>query len=146
MPFIVLAKYYPPWEPQDWRAWKIGRALVAITNQLGFKPHVDPAHGPEERASWIDETLHAQVRRFNFDGPGGDWHQDGDTTPGARMNCAMILWTNVAPTEFKFLDNPKIYRPRALELVLIRNLECFHRRPAGAPKARWTFRQRVQLP
>jgi hypothetical protein len=143
-PFVTIGVFIPPWE--TWRAWKIGEALVKRTAAVGLQPHHDPVHGCEPRASWSDESLHAQVRRFNYNGPGGDWHYDGDTTDGANPNCAMVLWTNTHPTEFKNKGESTIYTPKAYEIVLFNNMTTLHRRPANAPEKRWVFRQRVRLP
>ena len=141
--YVVLGEYYPV---KPWKAWRIGRDLTQMTHYIGLVPHEDPKHGPEPHASWVDKSLHAQVRRFNLNGQGGSWHQDGDTTPGSRMDCAMVLWSNVAPTLFKSTTDNKIYQPKPYEVVLVRNLSCYHRRPDNAPYERWLFRQRIALP
>jgi len=141
-PYVVLCSYFPG---KPLKAWRIGKDLTRITRREGLVPHFDPTHGPEPYASWTDVPLHAQVRRRTVqDGPGGEWHQDGDTTPGSRMDNAMVLWANTTHTEFKY--NGTVFQPEPFQVVLIRNLGCFHRRPADAPRHRWTFRQRVVVP
>src|SRR3990167_4760085 len=98
MLYRVLGEYYPAGPVADWKAWRIGRALTQMTYNLGLMPLKDPIHGPLD-VSWSNNELHAEVRRTTSYGKGGDeWHQDGDTTPGARMNYAMVLWSNVTPT------------------------------------------------
>jgi len=153
-PYVVLGIYHPPWPQEQWKAWKIGRGLCQITSGHDLVPHVDPAHGPEPGASWSNVELHAQVRRFTMaSGMGDDWHQDGDTTPGSKMDCAMVLWTSGPHVQLKFaMDKTDpilknvVYQPNPYEVVLISNLLAYHRRPPGCPRERWVFRQRVAMP
>ena len=141
-PYIVLK---PRYLPKAWRAWRIGRDLTRLTRGLGLIPLDDPAHGPQTFRAWCDEKLHAEVGWVTYKkGQGEDWHQDGDLSPGSKMDNAMVLWANRTPTEFRF--NGKIYQPKPFEVILVRNLGCHHRRPANAPKKRWMFRQRVEVP
>lgn len=60
------------------------------------------------------------------------------------MNHAEVLWANKTPTEFQYQG--KIYQPKPFEVVLVKNLSCYHRRPKDAPGRRWIFRQRVEVP
>ena len=141
-PYVVLKDRFVP---KRWRAWYIGKRLTALTRRHGLVPHDDPAHGPQTFRAWCRETLHAECGpRTKKGGQGEDWHQDGDTTPGAVMDHAMVLWTNRTPTQFKYKG--RIYQPRPFQVILVRNLACYHRRPKNAPRRRWTFRQRVQVP
>jgi len=142
-PYVVLCEYHPSREP--WRAWRIGRELTAITGKLGLRPHVDAVHGAQETSSWCSPELHAEVRRFTqAHAQGEGWHQDGDLKPGSGMDHAQVLWCNVNPTQFQW--NGKVYQPKPFEVVIARNLGCYHRRPPDAPRERWVFRQRVALP
>lgn len=146
-PFISLGIFKPSvklYPASFWKAKIIGREMMEFLRPWKLTPHRDPKHGPEECASWLDDAAHAQVRRHNWEGPGGSFHQDGDTTAGASMNCAMVLWTDNHPTEFQ--NGGEIYAPSAFEVVLFRNLGCYHRRPINCPFDRWTFRQRVVIP
>lgn len=147
-PYKVLGVYEPvPFSPEWpwWKAWRIGEDLVALTAAAGLRPHIDPAHGPLD-VSWSSVPLHAEVRRTTTFGKGGDeWHQDGDTTPGSRMNCGMVIWTHICPTLLKDRAG-KVYQPSPYEVVLFSNLEMWHRRPDDAPKHRFIFRQRVERP
>lgn len=142
-PFVVLATYEPPYK--IWKAWKVGRDITRITKEAGLKPHVDPIHGPILTASWSNVELHAEVRRFTSEKESAeDWHQDGDTTLGSNMNCAMVLWASTTPTEIQY--EGKIYRPDPFQVVIFSNKKVSHRRPANCPKDRWIFRQRVRMP
>lgn len=141
-PFLVLGTYHPPkWDPK-----RIGKDLTDLTRHYKLKPHVDPAHGAQAWAPWVDLSLHAEVKRRTTKAKAGeDWHQDGDTTPGAKMDCAIVLWSSNTPTEFK-TESGEIYAPEPRQVVIFRNLGCHHRRPLNAPRVRWTFRQRVAVP
>lgn|SRR5678815_295918 len=142
-PYLTLAKYIPP----EWDSKRVGLYLTSLTADLGLIPHKDPAHGPIhwKGGSWFSEPLHAEVRRrTSFKKEAESWHQDGDTTPGAKMDCALALWASNTPTEFRW--NGTIWRPGRWELVLVRNLLVKHRRPPLAPLVRWVFRQRVEVP
>ena len=153
IPYKVLCTY----KPSRWRASVVGRELTQITAELGLTPHVDPAHGPLPLTgrNWVSVPLHAEVRRRTFktnmaEGP----HFDGDTTPGSKPDCALVLWASNNATELKwrnylgndcFIDG-KIYQPKPYELVIFHNLHCLHWRPKGVPRVRWIFRQRVAVP
>jgi hypothetical protein len=137
-PYRILGVYYP----ERWNARKVGLDLCRLTRRLGFVPHIDPAHGPLENVAWRSESLHAEVRRRTFRTKQAEgWHQDGDLTPGARMNCQLVLWASNHPTEIRY--NGVVYQPNPYEVVVFSNTLCFHRRPPGAPRIRWVFRQRV---
>lgn len=141
-PYIVLNKCYVP---KAWKAWQIGRDLTHFTRELGLVPLNDPEHGPQTFRAWCNVDLHAEVGWVTYKkGQGEDWHQDGDLAPGSKMDNAMVLWANRTPTEFRYQD--KVYRPKPFQVILVRNLACHHRRPANAPKRRWLFRQRVEVP
>ncbi len=141
-PYLVLKERYCP---KTWRAWQIGRYLTRLTGELGLVPLDDPVHGPQTFRAWCDEALHAEAGWVTYGGgQGRDWHQDGDTKPGSRMDNAMVLWANRTPTEFR--SNGRIYQPKPFQVIIVRNLGCEHRRPADAPSRRWSFRQRVELP
>src|SRR5438552_18641216 len=95
-PMVVLERY----KPGRYHAETIGQELLSITRKHGLIPHYDPAHGPIHwRRGWWSEQDHAEVRRVTISAPSaGDWHKDGDTTAGARMDCAIVTWASVAPT------------------------------------------------
>jgi hypothetical protein len=145
-PYIVLGVYKPP----VWKAFKVGRALCAMTKNAGLQPHVDPAHGPLNGAQWHSDMLHAECRKRSFKTKQAEsWHFDGDLEPGAKTNCGIVLWSSCMPTLIKRQQGGGleiIYQPKPFEVVLFRNLFCFHRRPTGVPRDRWTFRQRVAVP
>ena len=152
IPYILLAYYHPVIFPPDkwnssagWRAWKCGEDLTEITRKAGLKPFYDPLHGPQEWWPWSSIKLHAEVHKWH---PGThkaeDFHQDGDQCPGAKMNHASVVWASNNPTQFRV--NNKIYQPNPFEVVLFRNLGCYHRRPPGTPEDRFFFHQVVQLP
>ena len=152
-PFIVLATF----KPEKWSARIIGQALTDITDSYGLVPHDDPAHGPLplKGRNWVSIALHAEVRRRTFRTQMAEgWHYDGDTTPGAKPKCCLVLWASNHPTEIRFrgsLEHPDaeaqvIWTPRPYELVLFNNLDCVHRRPLDCPRIRWVFRQRVEVP
>lgn len=140
IPYTVIGTYWPTvWSPR-----RVGNDLLRITRRLGFKPLNDPVHGPQEWAPWCSVKWHAEVKRRTPKNPkGGDWHQDGDLDPGSRMNCGIILWATNTPTQFRV--DGQIYQPNPREIVVFRNLDCYHRRPADANRVRWIFRQRVEL-
>lgn len=140
-PYIILDKYYPI----KWNAERVGQELTAITASYGLVPHIDPAHGPLLKVPWVSEKLHAEVRRRTFNTKKAeDWHYDGDTTPGSKPDCCLVLWATNHPTEISWQD--KIYVPEPYEIVIFKNMSTRHRRPVGCPKIRWVFRQRVAVP
>jgi hypothetical protein len=137
--YRVLAEYVPK---SDY-AFRIGRDLTAITAELGFTPLVDPNSRHHVKAAWFDRELHAEVRRTAQ--PNSEdvhWHQDGDNSPNAVMDCSLILWSNITPTQFQVGD--MVFQPGPFQLVIANNLEVFHRRPPDAPYYRFSFRQRVE--
>ncbi len=141
-PYVVLKERYCP---KQWRAWRIGRYLTSLTAEMGLTPLDDPIHGPQSFRAWCDRGLHAEAGWVTYSGgQGRDWHQDGDTKPGSRMDNAMVLWSNRTPTEFKYKG--RVYQPKPFQVIIARNLACHHRRPANAPGRRWLFRQRVEIP
>lgn len=139
--YELLGRY----KPTVWKCYRIGRDLCNFTRSLGFRPLKDPVHGPQLWVPWVSETLHAEVKRRTPRNPKGeDWHQDGDLDPGSRMDCGIILWSNLTPTQFRD-STGRVVQPKPYEVVYIRNLACFHRRPPDAPRNRFIFRQRVEL-
>ena len=141
LPYKVLAEY----RIKTWDAEKIGYDLCKITWEAGLAPHIDPLHGPLDGAAWYSIPLHAEVRNYTFSTKQAeDWHQDGDTTPGAKMDCALVTWATSKPTEFEYKG--QIYQAKPFEVVAVRNLVVKHRRPKDCAKYRWLFRQRVAVP
>ena len=151
-PYIVLAEYHPTILPADkwnstagWRAWKVGEDLTALTRQIGLTPLHDPLHGAQTWTPWQSIKLHAEVHKWH---PGTHiaegWHQDGDQTSGANMNHASVVWASNNPTQFMVKD--KVYQPKPFEVVLFKNLSCYHRRPPGTPEERFFFHQVVEIP
>lgn len=141
-PYIILQERYVP---RMWRAWRIGQYLTSLTREQGLIPLDDPSHGPQTFRAWCDEELHAECGWITYKGGQGEgWHQDGDLAPGSKMDHAEVLWSNRTPTEFQYQG--KVYQPKPFQVILVRNLACYHRRPANAPRRRWIFRQRVEVP
>lgn len=142
MIYKVLGEYHP----KKWKAWRVGKDLTKLTQSHGLVPHHDPAHGPLKLVkSWYSIELHAEVRKHTSSAESAEqWHSDGDTTPGANMKCALVLWSTDNPTEFQC--NGEVWQPKPFEVVIANNLACQHRRPADCGWNRWTFRQRVALP
>jgi hypothetical protein len=142
VPYVILKERYIP---RMWNAWRIGRDLTRLTQELGFIPLNDPEHGPQAFRAWCSKKLHAECGWVTYKGnQGEDWHQDGDLAAGSKMDNAMVLWANRTPTEFRF--GGTIYQPKPFQVIIVKNLSCHHRRPADAPKRRWLFRQRVEVP
>jgi len=143
-PYVVLGKYYP----SRWKSWVVGPELCRLTQEWGLVPHPDPHHGPLRLKTWYDVKKHAEVRVQTLSSPkayrGEQWHQDGDLNPESKMDCALVTWSNVEPTQYQYKG--RVYQPQPFELVITRNLGCLHRRPPEAPKHRWLFRQRVRIP
>lgn len=141
-PFLVLGHFVP----KIWKAYECGEAITKITKKLGLIPHDDPLHGAQEWCPWYSKSLHAEVKKWTPPKKQGEeWHQDGDTTPGSKMDCALVLWASNNPTEFKTPDG-KVWQPQPYQIVLARNLSCLHRRPPNCPEKRFMFRQRVKVP
>lgn len=153
-PYIVLAHYHPTKHPADkwnkspgWRAWRVGEDLCNLTQKEGLKPLYDSVHPAQTWPSWYDSSLHAEVKKWTPEHPGGEaWHYDGDTTPGAKTVCALVLWASNTPTLIQFKSNSKVYQPEPYEVVIFHNMHCLHRRPSGCPEDRFLFRQRVDVP
>lgn len=151
LPYRVLESY----KPSKWRSSLIGRHLTDLTRDLGFRPHVDVAHGPLKLTgrNWCSPALHAEVRRRTFKTTQAEgWHFDADLEPSGDPNCLICLWASNTPTQIKWRNRsgvPQdrefeiIYQPRPYEVVVFNNMECLHRRPPNAPRVRWVFRQRL---
>lgn len=140
-PYQVLEIYHPT----RWNSLIIGRDLTAITKKHGLIPHIDPAHGPLLKVPWVSEKLHAEVRRRTFKTrQAEDWHYDGDTTPGSKPNCCLVLWATNHPTEIQYQG--KIFISKPYEVIIFKNMSVRHRRPVNCPRVRWVFRQRVAIP
>jgi len=135
-PYIVLLKY----RPKIWKKWRIHRDLTRFTAEIGLVPL------PGRAWKLVGQRgSHAEVRRRAVEGSQATgWHQDGDMDD-VEMNHGIVTWANVAPTQFK-TANGIIYQPEPFEVVIARNLGCYHRRPPDAPNVRWLFRQRVLIP
>lgn len=145
-PYIVLNPFYcsDMFSFAD-KSWRIGTDLVAFTKSLGLKPLNDPEHPAQDWTPWNNLHLHAEVKNWTPDAPDGKvWHQDGDTTPGSRMDCRIVLWADKTPTEFCFKVGDKIFQPKPFEVVIFNNKACYHRQPPNAPDRRYIFRQRVE--
>lgn len=151
-PYIVIGKYTPIVRVADkwnatpgFRCWDIGEMLTGLTAARGLIPLYDPKHRAQDWTPWNSQKLHAEVHKWH---PGThvaeDWHQDGDMIGGAIMDCASVVWASNNPTQFKV--NDKVYQPKPFEVVLFKNLSCFHRRPPGTPEERFFFHQVVQVP
>lgn len=141
---IVIGEY----KPTSTKAWRVGRDLVKITRAFGLVPHVSPPMLKIlEKCSWKDQEKHASVVRYarpEYEGSG--WHQDGDHAPGADMNCFLVVWADRDPTEIRYVNQARVFRPEPYQLVLFHNLTAYHRRPPGVSGKRMMFRQRVQWP
>ena len=151
-PYIVLAQYTPPQMPADkwndtagWRCWKIGEDLTALTRRLGLEPLYDPLHIAQDWTPWSSQRLHAEVHKWH---PGTHiaegFHQDGDQIAGCIMDYSSVLWASSHPTEFHYKG--KVYQPKPFEVVLFKNLSCYHRRPPNTPEQRFFFHQAVENP
>ena len=143
-PYIVLGTYTPQ---TPWRAWRVGRDLTRLTEELGLVPINDPNHNHQSSASWHDKSLCAYVRRRTVQNPkAGNWHQDGDLVAGAQMDNYLVLWASNTSTILRIGNSGNVYRPNKREIILFHNLGCEHRRPDSCPSIRWIFRQRVETP
>jgi len=141
---MVTIKVLGRYVPKKWRAFIIGTELTANLAHAGYTPFVDKYIKQNRGAAWYDEALHAEVRMTAVPGSEGtSWHQDGDTSPGANMDCALILWSNKWPTEFRIENEIVVAKP--FEIVYFRNLSGTHRRSPVAEGRRWSFRQRVNV-
>lgn len=144
LPYKVLFDYVPPYLECP----VIGTQLLyRLRLYYGFLPLNDPEHPAQDWTPWNSVKDHAEVKNWTPDAPDGKaWHQDGDITPGARINCAIVLWANKTPTEFKWTSNGKIYQPKPYEVVVFHNAHCYHRQPPKCPNLRYIFRQRIEIP
>jgi hypothetical protein len=138
-PYVSLGFYKPPkWSPK-----LVGEYITNLTKELGFIPNSDAKHRHQSKTPWNSKKLCAYVRKRTVKNPrAASWHQDGDLVPGALMDDSLVLWASNTPTELQVGD--KVYQPKPYEIILFRNLSCFHRRPPGCPRVRWLFRQRVE--
>jgi len=140
-PYTVLGTYIPK---KGRKCWFIGKALTRRTALMGMKPLVDPYIKQNAGAAWYSPELHAECRKTAVLGSEGtQWHQDGDTSPGANMAHALVLWASANPTEIKVGNI--VYQPKPYEIIVINNHEVRHRRPPHVEGFRLSFRQRVQL-
>lgn len=140
LPYKVLGIY----KPESSKCFKIGKELTEFTKRLGFIPFKNDEIKRNSRAAWVNYDLHAEVRRTAIPGSEGTtWHQDGDTST-SHMDCALVLWAERDGTEFKV--NDKIYQCKPYEVIIARNLSCYHRRNPEVSGIRRSFRQRVEVP
>jgi len=145
LPYRVLGVFKPDILDPFWKAWRVGKHLTKLTASKGLIPHVDPLHGPLHGVSWFSEELHAEVRKRSFKTKMAEgWHYDGDTTPGSKPDCAIVVWASTMPTEIMYQGH--IFQPKPWEVAIFRNMAVTHRRPGGVPRTRWVFRQRVKVP
>lgn len=142
--FVVL-ECYNPWilYPDSWiKCWRIGRDLTRLTRSKGLVPF-DVPDTRFHKAPWSNAALHAHVRKRTLrSGEGAQWHQDGDFGH-VPMDHGLVFWSNTHPTELRLLDGT-IVPTRPYDVIYIRNISLFHRRPPNAPRERYFFRQRVQ--
>jgi hypothetical protein len=139
-PYVILGTYKPE---EGTSCEQIGKFLTEITSGLNLVPFKNKEIKRNKKAAWSDYKLHAEVRKTAVkNSEATSFHQDGDTST-KDMDFAMVVWADRDPTEFKLGE--KVYQPKPFELVLARNLGCYHRRPNIEGK-RLFFRQRVELP
>lgn len=137
----ILGEYHPPKR----KAYLVGSYITKLTAELGFKPFDEPLAKHHRKAAWFREDLHAECRLTAQTKEDESWHQDLDNAPGANMECGLVLWAELMPTQFKYPDGT-IVQPKPGEIVLARNTAVVHRRPPGVPVQRMSFRQRVEWP
>lgn len=146
-PYIVLAVYKPfRLENEKLKSFcaRIGNDLTAITKQNGLTPLKNDEIQRNKRPIWSNYNAHAEVRVTAVAGSQGEqYHQDGDLN-NTNMNFGMCVWASKTPTEIKVGN--KIFQPQPYQLVLFKNLSCYHRRPSGIKGRRFFFRQRVKVP
>lgn len=139
-PYISLGIYNPP----RWNAWLVGHDLTNITKEFELVAISDPKHR-HQRGAWRSRALCAYVRRRTVrNRKATSFHQDGDLAVGSQMDNCLVLWSSNSPTELRV--GTTVYKPKHREVILFRNLACFHRRPPECPRIRWLFRQRVEIP
>lgn len=139
-PYVVLTTY----KPNQNNCAAIGKDLTTFTKKLGLIPFENPEIKRNKKAAWSNYDLHAEVRKTAKSGSEAtEWHQDGDTSTNS-MDFAMVVWADREPTEFKIGD--KVYQCKPYELVIARNLGCYHKRPNEINGERYFFRQRVEVP
>ena len=144
-PYTVIGEWR--WGPKGRYATNIGESLTAITRELGYVPFANDEIKRNEKAAWFDYNQHAEVRMTaELHSEGTGWHQDGDTST-KDMNCALVLWANRDPTQFKFrgISPEIIWQPEPFEIVIANNLYAYHRRPPGVSGKRFIFRHRVTI-
>lgn len=149
-PFVVLGEFHPLLTPARTRAQRrkkaeeIGRALCYRTeHQVGLQP-LPLGNHRLHKGPWKDAERHADVMCTTYPhSADGGWHTDGCDT-NADMDCALVLWASTHPTLFRWGTSTDVYSARPFQIILVRNIS--HKRPPGAPKRRWTFRQRVMIP
>lgn len=140
-PYVVLSTYWP----QRWSPRQVGIDLTSLTQSLGLIPISDPHHRHQTKAPWCSIPLCAYVRRRTVRNTrAAGWHQDGDLVAGSEMDDCLVLWSTNTPTELMVGDT--VFTPNPREVIIFRNLSCLHRRPTDAPRVRWFFRQRVEIP
>ena len=141
-PYKSLGFHRPP----RWKAWMVGRDITRMTEEAGLIPFADPHHRHQVKAAWCSTAKVAYVRRRTVHNPkAAGWHQDGDLT-GEDMDFSIVLWASNTPAEICIQGGTPKFQPDPYEVVLVRNLECIHRRPPDAPRKRWIFRQLVRNP
>lgn len=146
-PYVTLTFYHP----DQMKAWIVGRDLTAYTARIGLEPLPGTDKIKQNLgAAWYRADRHAEARLTAVPGSEGTgWHQDGDTSPGANMDHALAVWADREPTQLHWNvrhRGEEVYQPSPFELILFRNLSCFHRRPPEASGFRMSFRQRVKIP
>lgn len=135
----ILGNYKPPQR----KAHLVGRHITKLTAQQGLTPFVEPKAKHHTGAAWFRRELHAECRLTAATLEDGSWHQDLDNAPGANMDCGLVLWAESYPTQFRKLNSSAIFTAEPYDIVYVRNLAVYHRRPPNVPVNRMSFRQRV---
>ena len=139
----VLVESYKP--PQR-KAYIVGQALTEMTKTYGLVPLDDPNAKHHVKAGWFNRKLHAECRLTTASKEDEQWHQDSDQGAGGIVECGLVLWCELMPTQFKYFDSDEIIQPLPYQVVLWNNAAGLHRRPPNTPHERMSFRQRVVLP
>lgn len=117
----VLQNWSPPLDLHDHsidNQTALGKLFVLCLRTLRYPVTIQSIHSPS--SEW----------KGNF-----DWHQDCSGEDGE-----FIVWSNVGPTEARFLNDGMFLKAHDCDMILIKNLEVEHRTTSPVPDGRWLVR------
>lgn len=124
----LVTKVLSYWQPQANLADYSNKNRELIRDQ--FHLYLSIAHEIEI----TNQSIHSPIQLKDWAYSQSDWHQDDN-----GINRKFIVWSNIQPTDFIFLDGHMLEAKNGA-VIIINNLEGNHRTPMPLNPKRWLIR------